>query len=309
MAKPSSMTGLYTSAPLPFKIGEIANRSEYEHVLLCTPDYFDIVDEKNVHMKGNAGSTVRADVLKQWQELKHTYDSLQEAGVVKEVSVLPGAEDCEDMVFCANQSFPWVMDNGKRVVVMSNMRHSSRQREVPYFEDFFRDKGFEPLSLSPDLMFEGMGDVIPHPGKRLLYGGFGHRTNVDAYVELTMLLRTPIVALELVSEKFYHLDTCFVPLSTDSVMICEEAFSEQGLAMIEEVFRVIHYVPIQEAERFFSLNAHVFDIGGRKVAILQKGSETTRNILSIEGFEVIEVETSEFMKSGGSVFCMKMMYP
>ena len=277
MAKPSSMTGLYTSAPLPFKIGEIANRSEYEHVLLCTPDYFDIVDEKNVHMKGNAGSTVRADVLKQWQELKHTYDSLQEAG--------------------------------KRVVVMSNMRHSSRQREVPYFEDFFRDKGFEPLSLSPDLMFEGMGDVIPHPGKRLLYGGFGHRTNVDAYVELTMLLRTPIVALELVSEKFYHLDTCFVPLSTDSVMICEEAFSEQGLAMIEEVFRVIHYVPIQEAERFFSLNAHVFDIGGRKVAILQKGSETTRNILSIEGFEVIEVETSEFMKSGGSVFCMKMMYP
>ena len=27
-----------------------------------------------------------------------------------------------------------------------------------------------------------------------------------------------------------------------------------------------------------------------------------------EGFKVYEVDTSEFMKSGGSVFCMKMMH-
>lgn len=302
------MTGIYRSTPLPFILQDIPHRNEPVNVLMCSPDYFDIVDEKNVHMQGNVGSTSKAEVSRQWEGLKNAYDHLQERGIVGEVSVLPGAEDCEDMVFCANQTFPWIMEDGRRVVVLSNMRHASRQREVPFFETFFRQKGFSPLSLSRGVMFEGMGDVIPHPQKQLLYGGYGHRTSIDAYYELAELLQTPIITLQLVSERFYHLDTCFVPLSNDSVMLCREAFTKEGMELINAMFKIIYDLPPEEAAKNFALNAHAFDVNGNKIAILQKGSAKTKEVLNKEGFEIIELDTSEFMKSGGSVFCMKMMY-
>ena len=45
----------------------------------------------------------------------------------------------------------------------------------------------------------------------------------------------------------------------------------------------------------------------KKVAVLQKGSVQAIEALKAEGYEIEEIETSAFMKSGGSVFCMKMM--
>lgn len=293
---------------IPFNINDIADRKNADRVLLCTPRYFDIIDVKNVHMQGNIGTTNKDKVQEQWDALKSAYDKLQHDKVLREVSVIEGAEGCEDMVFCANQTFPWKMNDGTEVVVMSKMRHPSRQREVSYFEDFFTAKGFKPLHFKDVKMFEGMGDVIPHPGKYLVYGGYGHRTTAEAYEELVAMLQVPVVALELVNPKFYHLDTCFVPLSENSVMLCKEAFTEEGLAMIQQLFKYVHFIPEQEAVDCFSLNAHAFEINGVKTAILQKGSTVTVDILKQEGYNVIEIETSEFMRSGGSVFCMKMMY-
>lgn len=293
---------------ISFSINDIKDRTDPTRVLMCSPDYFDIVDVKNVHMQGHIGNTDKAQVNAQWQSLKDAYDALLNNKVLDEVSVIPGAEGCEDMVFCANQTLPWKMEDGSEVVVMSRMRHESRQREVPYFEEFFKNKGFKPLHFNNVKMFEGMGDVIPHPGKRLLYGGYGHRTTAEAYDELATMLQTPVVALELINPKFYHLDTCFVPLSKDSVMLCKEAFTEDGLAMIRQLFTKVYYIPEYEAEKYFSLNAHAFDAHGTKTAILQKGSAITVDVLKQEGYNVVEIETGEFMKSGGSVFCMKMMY-
>lgn len=293
---------------ISFSINDIKDRTDPTRVLMCSPDYFDIVDVKNVHMQGHIGNTDKAQVNAQWQSLKDAYDALLTNKVLDEVSVIPGAPGCEDMVFCANQTLPWKMEDGSEVVVMSRMRHESRQREVPYFEEFFKNKGFKPLHFNNVKMFEGMGDVIPHPGKRLLYGGYGHRTTAEAYDELAQMLQTPVVALELINPKFYHLDTCFVPLSKDSVMLCREAFTEDGLAMIRQLFTKVYYIPEYEAEKYFSLNAHAFDAHGTKTAILQKGSAITVDVLKQEGYNVVEIETGEFMKSGGSVFCMKMMY-
>jgi N-dimethylarginine dimethylaminohydrolase len=298
---------VYTGT-VPFSIEDVAARKDPARVLLCSPEHFDIVDEKNVHMQGNIGSTDKKLVTEQWNALLSAYQSLKDRNILTEVSVIPGAEQCEDMVFCANQTFPYKMATGEEVVVMSRMRHESRQREVPHFEKFFSEKGFKPLHFQNAKLFEGMGDVIPHPGKKLLYGGYGHRTSIDAYYELAEMLQTPIVALELVSEAFYHLDTCFVPLSTDSVMLCKEAFNESGLNTIKQLFKTVHYIPFEEAKKYFSLNAHAFSNNGHRIAILQKGAAVTNKVLQDEGFELVELETSEFIKSGGSVFCMKMMY-
>jgi N-dimethylarginine dimethylaminohydrolase len=78
---------------------------------------------------------------------------------------------------------------------------------------------------------------------------------------------------------------------------------------MKKLFKKVVHIPVDEAIRSFSLNAHVINIdqAGRKVALIHAGSNVTHRTLIEAGYEVIELNTSEFMKSGGSVFCMKMM--
>lgn len=299
----------YFANEIHFEISDIKNRTEPRNILMASPDYFDVIDIKNVHMAGNAGKIDKKLAHIQWNELKSAFNHAVKEKVLDNVLVIDGAKDCEDMVFTANQSFPWIDENGNKIVVMSKMRHDSRKREVPFFEAYYQNLGYKTLHLNQTEMFEGMGDLIPHIGKRLLYGGYGHRTNKDAYTELSALLQVPIIALELIDERFYHLDTCYVSLGKDAVMICKEAFTPEGLQALAKMYKRVYYIPIEEAVDYFALNAHtVFDfVSNKKIAFIHKGTKVTYDILKKEGFEIIEIDTSEYMKSGGSVFCMKMM--
>lgn len=282
-------------------------RAEPRNVLMVTPDYFDVVDVKNVYMEAQAGKINRERAFRQWEALHQIYLSLQKRGFLDEVSVIQGAEGLEDMVFCANQTFPFTNGGNEKVCFLSQMCHDSRKKEVPFLARFFQDKGYQILESEGKIsLFEGMGDAIPHPHRRLIYGGYGHRTAPQAYDILSAELQTPIIGLELISDNFYHLDTCFVPLDETSVMLCPQAFSLSSLRLIEKMFPKVIRISSMEAISTFALNAHV--LPQCRVAVLQYGTIETRQALLEAGFEVIETDTSEFMKSGGSVFCMKMMY-
>lgn len=277
-------------------------------VLLASPKYFEVLDVKNFYMRKNVRLVDREKAMKQWSNLHNIYQSLKARGIIEDVLTIKGVKGCEDMVFAANQSFPWILNN-ERVVVMSKMKHPSRQKEIPAFRKFYKALGYKILELHQAEYFEGMGDTIPHPGKNLLWGGYGHRSELIAHDELRELLKTEVITLKLISEKFYHLDTCFLPLNTKTVLICRQAFDEEGLKKIQAEFETVIEIPIEEAEKHFALNAHCIEGDGKipSVAIIQKGAVKTNEILEQHNYEVIELDTSEFMKSGGSVFCMKMM--
>jgi N-dimethylarginine dimethylaminohydrolase len=60
---------------------------------------------------------------------------------------------------------------------------------------------------------------------------------------------------------------------------------------------------VEESEaELFACNAAAF-FGD--TVVIQRGAARTTAELAQRGFDVREVETGEFMKSGGSVFCMK----
>ena len=305
-----SSTKIYNNSErIDFDIKDIPSRQEPTKVLMCTPDCFDVVDVKNPHMNGNAGHVNKSKAQEQWHAIKLFYQLLVTAGHLEKYCEIEGAVGCEDMVFAANQTLPWQFKDGSKKVILSKMKHPSRQKEVPFFKKLFSDKGYEILELKNTQHFEGMGDTIPHPGKHLLYGGYGHRTEVNAYEEISQLLDVKIVLLELVDEKFYHLDTCFLPLDEETVMIYKNAFTSDGLLILKKTFKKIIEVPLEEAERGFALNAHVIkdSKSNSKHVLIQQGNDFTISQLKALGFIVTETDTSEFMKSGGSVFCMKMM--
>jgi N-dimethylarginine dimethylaminohydrolase len=306
---PAVFAKTYPANEVHFSLDDCDNRTEPRKVLLCTPDYFDVKDVRNVHMHGNKGNVNPEKAAQQWDNIRNIYLDFKNKGFLDEVHVIDGVEDCEDMVFCANQSFPWVMWNSDKIVIMSRMKHVSRQKEIPYYQDFYEDEGYKIIHLESKYHFEGMGDLLAHPLKKLLYGGYGFRTDKNVYEEISRITDAPIITLELINNNFYHLDTCFLPLNQAEVIIAPRAFSAESLNIIRKMFEGVYEIPEEEALAGFACNAHIiYETTKRKqAAIIQRNNPETLNIIQQNAAIVAETDTSEFAKSGGSVFCMKMM--
>jgi len=286
----------------------IPDREEALHALMCTPKHFKIVDVKNVHMQGNEGKVSPAIFNAQWKAIFEIYQQEANKRNIAGVTQIEGAKGCEDMVFCANQSFPWVNKEGDYVVIMSRMKYPTRQNEVEYFEMYYDHLGYTIIEPPGKGLLEGMGDLIPVPGKKLIFGGYGHRTDLSTLQLVSDILQTQIIPLELINDAFYHLDTCFIPLNTETVLIAPEAFSTEGLETLNTYFAEVIHIPLHESSVGFALNAHIVHGQQYPFAIIQKNNPFTTEVLQQKGIKVYEVDTSEYMKSGGSVFCMKMMH-
>lgn len=281
-------------------LAALPDRPEPRRVLMCTPEYFDVVDVKNPFMEGNVGRVDRQGALAEWEALRSTYEAIGH-----EVLTIAGAEGLEDMVFAANQVLPGLGADGCPYVLLSRMRYPSRRREVPIYRDWFEHHGYDVLELSEEAgYFEGQGDAIWQIGKQLLWGGHGPRTTLRAYAEISEILCVPTITLALMHPSFYHLDTCFCVLSTEAALYFPGAFDAEGRAVLARMFPRLIEVCEGEATQSLACNAHAID---GKTVILQRGAVDTVARLRAEGFRAVEVETDEFLKSGGSVFCMKMM--
>ena len=208
------------------------------------------------------------------------------------------------MVFAANQTFPGIDARGARVCVTSHMRHPSRRREVPAYAAWFREHGYEVVDTVPaSLFFEGCGDALWHPGRALIWGGHGERTSRDVYPALAKRFDAPVLALELSRPPYYHLDTCFCGVDERTVLVHPQALTASGMALVRRIFPRVIEVDADEASRSMACNAAAFP--GDHV-VIQSGARRTSAALRDLGYRVHEVDTSEFMKSGGSVFCLKM---
>ncbi len=279
---------------------------------MCRPDHFDVVDEKNTFMRGQLGRIDKLRAMDQWQHLVECYG---QAGV--RVHQLAGAPGLEDMVFCANpvcvlprpsrvtgsEPGPWTAAD----LVASHMNHASRVREVPHITAWFAERGVPSSSLPPDSgTLEGHGDVAVIPGRRLALGGYGGRSTRTALQALSELCSLPVVPLPLVGSPFYHLDTCLAVLDEDTLLIHPPAFRNGALQTLHTLFPRLLIADPHEAETELAVNAHGLANG---TVLLPAATPKTQKILSDAGYSPLPVDVSEFHKSGGSVFCLRLDLP
>lgn len=273
-------------------------RRSASHVLMCPPDHFQVIDVKNPHMEAHQGGIDKDRAKDQWQKLREAFIKTG-----SEVFLLEAGPGLEDMVFTANPSFVGKDIHGQAVAVLSHMKHPSRRKEVNYFKNWFIEHGYRVEALEKEQgLFEGHGDAIWHPGRQLIWGGYGFRTDLATYENLADIFQCPVLGLKLENPHFYHLDTCFCPLDETTLMYYPPAFDDAGRALISSVFQDFIEVNETEAIKGFACNAWV---RGRQV-VIQQGNQAAKKALEEKNYEVIEVDTSEYMKSGGSVFCMKL---
>ncbi|NBT58041.1 amidinotransferase, partial [bacterium] len=187
---------------------------KFNSVLVARPTFFEVAYAINPYMTDASGHLNKVDAAKAMEEWQTLVGVFKKIGLsVFEMEGVPGLPD---IVFTANQSFPfWNRTSQRYEIVLSKMRSKERADEVPYFERFWRNRGFTVHHLDSAAAFEGNGDAIFSPDHGVVFGGYGPRTDKSVYQELSERFGLEVVPLELCSKDFYHLDTCFAILSKE----------------------------------------------------------------------------------------------
>jgi arginine dihydrolase len=273
-----------------------------KRVLLCPPTFFDVIDQKNPYMRADAAiDPAKARV--QWQAL---CSALEQSGC--QIETIDAAPGLEDMVFAANQVFVGYKEGFGKFAVPSRMVHASRQREVPFYIDWYRKRGYKVIDLNlGDDRLEGHGDLLWHPDGSRIYAGYGFRSTrggVEKFSAAMSKMGIPVVSLQLVDPYCYHLDTCLCPLNNDAVLIYPGAYSSEALVALPKFWNRIHKLTAEEAHKFMG-NGIV--VNGRYLTPYT--SPRLEAILREEELKSVLVDTSEYEKAGGSLFCMKAFLP
>ena len=260
--------------------------------LMCAPDHYDVDYVINPWMEGNIHKSSRDRAVDQWQQLHHV---LKDHTIVDLVQPQLG---WPDMVFTANAGLVL----GDRVV-LSRFLHKERQGEEPFFKKWFEDKGYTVYELPKDLPFEGAGDALLEREGRWLWAGYGFRSELDSHPYLAKWLDVEVVSLRLMDERFYHLDTCFCPLSNGYLLYYPPAFDSYSNHLIEMRVPAEKRIAIEEADAVnFACNAVNID----SVVVMNKASGELKGRLAAAGFQVIETPLTEFLKAGGAAKCLTL---
>ncbi|MEF9904739.1 dimethylargininase [Streptomyces sp. P9-A2] len=251
--------------------------------LMCSPVHFDVVYSINPWMEP-AKPTDPALAVAQWERLRSLY-----LGLGHQVELIDPVPGLPDMVFAANGAT--VLDG---TVLAARFRHPQRADEGPAYADWFRAHGYEVHDAVH--INEGEGDYLV-TGDRIL-AGTGFRTDRRSHTEAERVLGRPVVTLELVDPRFYHLDTALAVLDHEEIMYYPAAFTADSRRTLRELYPDAIEATEDDAA-VFGLNA-VSD--GRHVLLPEQATHLVDRLWS-RGFVPIGVDLSELLKSGGSSKC------
>ena len=258
------------------------------HILMCPPEHYGIEYEINPWMSRERGAD-HPLAAQQWTALFNLL-----TGLGAHVSLVTPAAGLPDLVFTANAA----LIHGQRAI-LSHFRHPQRQGEEPLFAAWFEQHGFGVERLPADRYFEGAGDAL-FCGPTLV-AGYRIRSDVKSQQMLGDLLHCEVLPLELIDPHYYHLDTCFCPLSPGEAIWYPGAFDDYGRRAIAERVKTLIPVAPEEAQSF-ACNAVVV---GQHV-VTNAGCPQLHKSMVGRGYTPHETPLSEFVKAGGSAKCLTL---
>ena len=264
--------------------------SEYDklqRVLICQPEYMAIEEVINDVQKKYEDENINvALAMKQHEHFEETLKNNQ-----VEVIKLPASEEFPEQVFTRDIGF--TLGNDVFVSEMANAIRKGEEKELEKWlheEDIIFQKARERV--------EG-GDVIIDGDT--VYVGISSRTSDDAVQNLANSLPHHNIIRVPFNEKYLHLDCVFNILSSEIALIFPQAFSAE---IVETLSKKYMLIEVSEEEQF-TMGTNVLSIGNKKLLSLPQNKQVNTQITK-HGFEVIEVDFSEIIKSGGSFRCCSM---
>jgi ornithine aminotransferase len=272
------------------------------HLVMCPPDHYEVAYRINPWMDpadwAAHAETLTRDATDGWRRLYETYRRLG-----ANIELMPAQKGLPDLVFTANSAV--VLD---RKVLLARYKYPERQGEERIGRDFFlglKSTGvIDEIHETPEgVYFEGAGDCLWDKHRRVLWTGWGQRSSREAGAVIERLYGLPVVALELVDPRFYHLDTAFCVLSGGEILYVPGAFSAEGLAMIRGLTPDGALIPVSEADAG-ALAANSVAVG-HDLVFGHCGPALAAD-LGQRGYRVHTVPLGSFGKSGGSAYCLTL---
>ena len=226
--------------------------------------------------------------------------ALEDSGAT--VRTIAGVAGLPDLVFPANAGI--VLD-GKALV--ARFRHPERRGEEPHFLEAFEDLKAQGLlsevTQIEGCFQEGAGDCIWDAKRALFWVGSGPRSTPDSVKIIADYFGQKVVHLPLATEQFYHLDTCFCPLSGGEILYYPPALTPEALARLREIVPADLLIEATDEDAAaFCVNAVCLD----KTVILAMPGQALRDRLTALGYEVLGIDLAPFILSGGGAFCMTL---
>ncbi len=229
--------------------------------------------------------------MNQWEALRQTYKELgHSVELVEAVAGLP------DMVYAANGG---LLVNGKAVV--ARFAYPQRAGESAAYAEWMSRHGF--TAVETRYVNEGQGDLLVVGS--IVLAGYGFRTDRRAHDEIAAAVQMPVVSLELVDPRFYHLDTALAVLDDTTIAYYPPAFSDESRSRLLELFPDAIEVATPDAY-VLGLNA----VSDGLHVVHPAAATGFAGQLSDAGFVPVGVDLSELLKGGGSVKCCTLeVYP
>jgi N-dimethylarginine dimethylaminohydrolase len=253
------------------------------HYVMTAPTFFAVDYAINPWM--DTTTPVDVDVATaQWENLRDTYRRL--GHTVDLVEPVPGLPD---MVYAANGG---LIVNGRAVA--ARFKYPQRAGESIAYAKWMTSSGYPPAHTRH--VNEGQGDLLV--AGDIVLAGSGFRTDARAHAEIAEILGMPVLSLELVEARFYHLDTALTVLDDTTIAYYPPAFTGSSRARLEALFPEAIAVGRADAD-VLGLNAVSDGYHVVHPAAALGFAEQLRHA----GFEPVGVDMSELLKGGGSVKC------
>lgn len=271
-------------AVAPVDAARAARHAQPRTYLMCPPTYFDVVYAINDWMR--PGEPVDRDrAMSQWSALADTYRRLGH-----EVLTIDPVEGLPDMVFVTDSGL--VVDG---VALGARYRTAERRAEAEHVFRWFRDNGLIRPTL-PRYVNEGEGDFLVVGD--VILAGTGFRSDPRSHAEASAHLGRPVITLNLVNPRYYHLNTALGVLDDSTIAYLPAAFSPDSREVLERRFPDA-VIAAETDTDWLGLNL-VSD--GANVVLPVQASHLAEQ-LSDRGYEPVPVDYSEFLKSGGGIKC------
>jgi N-dimethylarginine dimethylaminohydrolase len=237
-------------------------------------------------MAGNLHQPSRDVAFMQWRNL---YQELQR---IADVRLLHAREGSPDMVFVAHAA---LVQHG--VAAISSFTHRQRQSEEQHVRQWLEEAGFLLWATPRETCFEGEGDALFDANGGHLWAGHGVRTCRHSHRHVADAWKAPVTSLHLVDPRFYHLDLCFAPLSGGYLLYFPGAFDAASRAKIEAAYGADKRIVVSESEAT-QFGCNVIN-AGRDIVMGAVKSDLAQRLMD-RGFDVAELDLSEFQRGGGS---------
>ncbi|MGW7274659.1 dimethylargininase [Streptomyces sp. NPDC054864] len=261
-------------------------RATPRRYLMCSPAHFKVTYSINPWMDPSKPVDVPLAIA-QWEDLRDRYRSL--GHTVEELAPRPGLPD---MVYAANGA---TVVDGR--VLGARFAHPERGDEAVAHLEWFREHGFTDLH-EPTHINEGEGDFAVTSSYVL--AGRGFRASPLSHGEAQEFFGRPVIGLDLVDPRYYHLDTALAVLddAADEVMYYPPAFSPGSQAVLRRLFPGALIAEEPDAVAL-GLNA----VSDGLHVLLPQAAVGLFAPLRERGYEPVAMDLSELLKGGGSVKC------